>query len=54
MPKVRLARFHKESLPSLLGLPGGEEPVVWVASSEGEDFWDILAIFSEDNLGANE
>ena len=34
MPNVRRARFHKESLPSLLGLPGGGEPV---ASSGGVD-----------------
>jgi hypothetical protein len=33
VPNVRRARFHKESLPSLLGLPGGGEPAAssgWV------------------------
>ena len=35
VPKVRLARFHRESLPSRLGLPGGGEIEAEV-SSEGE------------------
>lgn len=35
VPRVRLARFHRESLPSRLGLPGGGEVEV-EASSDGE------------------
>lgn len=35
VPKVRLARFHRESLPSRLGLPGGGETEAEV-SSDGE------------------
>ena len=34
MPKVRLARFHRESLPSRLGFSGGEFEAE--ASSDGE------------------
>ena len=34
VPKVRLARFHRESLPSRLGLPGGGE-VEGEGSSDG-------------------
>lgn len=34
VPRVRLARFHRESLPSRLGLPGGGD-VEWGASSDG-------------------
>lgn len=36
VPKVRLALFHKESLPSRLGLVGGGEVEVAEASSDGE------------------
>ena len=35
VPKVRLARFHRESLPSRFGLPGGGEIEAEV-SSDGE------------------
>ena len=42
VPSVRLARFHRESLPSLLGLPGGGETVVSVVSSDGDGCWDIV------------
>lgn len=36
VPKVRLARFHKESLPSRLGLSGaGETDAEADASSDG-------------------
>lgn len=35
VPRVRLARFHRESLPSRLGFSGGEE-VEAEASSDGE------------------
>lgn len=34
VPKVRLARFHRESLPSRLGFSGGEFEAE--ASSDGE------------------
>ena len=40
VPNVRLARFHRESLPSLLSLPGGGEP----AASSGGGACDISAI----------
>ena len=40
MPNVRLARFHKESLPSLLSLPGGGAP----AASSGVGACDISAV----------
>ena len=36
VPKVRLARFHRESLPSRLGLSGGEVEAEGDASSDGE------------------
>ena len=37
VPKVRLARFHRESLPSRLGFPGGGEVEAEAeASSDGE------------------
>ena len=37
VPKVRLARFHRESLPSRLGLlAGGEVEAEAEASSDGE------------------
>ena len=37
VPKVRLARFHRESLPSRLGFPGGGEIEAEAdASSDGE------------------
>ena len=37
VPKVRLARFHNESLPSRLGFPGGGEVEAEAeASSDGE------------------
>ena len=37
VPSVRLARFHRESLPSRLGLSGGGEVEAEAeASSEGE------------------
>lgn len=39
VPKVRLARFHRESLPSRLGLPGGGEVDV-EAFSDGEA-WEV-------------
>ena len=39
VPNVRLARFHKESLPSLFSLPGGGEP----AASSGGGACDISA-----------
>ena len=35
VPRVRLARFHRESLPSRLGLPGGGD-IERGASSDGE------------------
>ena len=37
VPKVRLARFHRESLPSRLGFPGGGDVEAEAeASSDGE------------------
>ena len=40
VPNVRLARFHKELLPSLLSLPGGGEAV----ASSGGGACDISTI----------
>ena len=41
VPRVRLARFHNESLPSLLGLPSGGEAFEVAASSVGEGCCDM-------------
>lgn len=42
VPRVRRARFQRESLPSLLGLPDGGDTV---GPSDWE-FWDMLVIMT--------
>ncbi len=42
VPRVRRARFQRESLPSRLGLPKGEDSV---GPSDWE-FWDMLVIMT--------